>query len=61
SEEIAKWLEERQSQSFDVVYAEPGVEIAIHLDREIPIDYDPQGRRVFYANQTDPHHTARLD
>ncbi len=61
SEEIAQWLEERQSQSFDVVYAEPGVEIAIHLDREIPIDYDPQGRRVFYANKTDPHHTARLD
>ncbi len=61
SEEIAQWLEERQSQSFDVVYAEPGVKIAIHLDMEIPIDYDPQGRRVFYAKQTDPHRTAHLD
>ncbi|RLJ16708.1 TIGR03752 family integrating conjugative element protein [bacterium endosymbiont of Escarpia laminata] len=61
SAEIAQWLEARQSQSFDVVYAEPGVKIAIHLDREIPIDHDPQGRRVFYANQTDPHPTARLD
>ncbi len=61
SEEIAQWLEERQSQSFDVVYAEPGARIAIHIDQEIPIDYDPQARRVFYANQTDPHRTSRLD
>jgi integrating conjugative element protein (TIGR03752 family) len=61
SEEIASWLEERQSQSFDVVYAEPGANIAIHLDQEIPIDYDPQARRVFYANQTDPHRRSRLD
>jgi len=61
SEEIAQWLEERQSQSFDVVYAKPGVEIAIHLDMEIPIDYDPQARRVSYANQTNPYRTSHLD
>ena len=35
SEEVSKWLLERQSQSFDAVFVPAGIRIAIHVDREL--------------------------
>ncbi len=61
SEEIAKWLLERQSQSFDAVFVPAGTAVAIHVDRELAIDFEPQGRKLNHAHATasDRHH--RLD
>lgn len=61
SEEVAKWLLERQSQSFDAVFVPAGTALAIHVDRELAVDFDPQGRKLSHALQTahDRHH--RLD
>lgn len=61
SEEVAKWLLERQSQSFDAIFVPAGTRIAIHVDRELPIDLDPQGRKLDYAKIVDPYHRTRLD
>jgi len=61
SDEIAKWLLERQSQSFDAVFVPAGTRLAIHVDVELPIDLDPKGRKLDYAKSVDPHHRARLD
>ena len=36
SDEIAKWLLERQAQSFDAVFVPAGIPLAIHVDRELP-------------------------
>ena len=60
-EEIAKWLQERQSQSFDAVFVPAGTRIAIHVDRELPIDFDTTGRKLTHAKPVDPHLRARLD
>lgn len=46
--EISDYMKERAAQSFDVVYVDTGVELAIHIDRELPIDYDPKGRKTTY-------------
>jgi integrating conjugative element protein (TIGR03752 family) len=61
SEEVAKWLLERQSQSFDAVFVPAGTAVAIHVDRELAIDLEPQGRKLNHAlsSATDRHH--RLD
>ena len=61
SEEIAQWLLERQSQSFDAVFVPAGTSVAIHVDRELPIDFDSQGRKLNHAltPPSDRHH--RLD
>jgi len=61
SEEIAKWLLERQSQSFDAVFVPAGARIAIHVDRELPIDLNSTGRKLNYAQTFDPHLRTRLD
>lgn len=61
SEEVAKWLLERQSQSFDAVFVPAGTTVAIHVDRELAIDFDSHGRKLDHAlaTQSDRHH--RLD
>ncbi len=44
--EITAWLAERQAQNFDAVFVPAGGEVAIHVDRELSIDRDPNGRRL---------------
>lgn len=61
SEEVAKWLLERQSQSFDAVFVPAGTAVAIHVDRELAIDLDPQGRKLNHALATAPDRHHRLD
>ena len=56
SNEVAKWLLERQAQSFDAVFVAAGTKVAIHVDRELPIDLDPIGRKLTHATT---HQTSR--
>jgi hypothetical protein len=46
---MAKFIAERQAQQFDVIYVDTGAEVAVHIDREIPVDYEPTGRKLDYA------------
>ncbi|PCJ36291.1 MAG: TIGR03752 family integrating conjugative element protein [Cellvibrionales bacterium] len=50
SKEIARWLQERQAQSFDAVFVPAGIELAIHVDHELPIDFHAKGRKLHHAN-----------
>ena len=50
SEEVSKWLLERQSQSFDAVFVPAGTRIAIHVDHELPIDLDTTGRKLTHEH-----------
>jgi len=61
SDEVAKWLQERQSQSFDAVFVPAGTRIAIHVDHELPIDLEPTGRKLTHEPTNDPYLRARLD
>ncbi|MCP4968160.1 MAG: TIGR03752 family integrating conjugative element protein [bacterium] len=61
SEEVSKWLQERQSQSFDAVFVPAGTRIAIHIDRELPIDLDTTGRKLNHEPSIDPYLRTRLD
>jgi len=48
SDEVAQWLRERQAQSFDAVFVPAGVELAIHVDYELPIDFHSNGRKLHH-------------
>jgi len=61
SDEIAKWLLERQSQSFDAVFVPAGTPVAIHVDRELAIDFDPTGRKLNHALSSSIDRHRRLD
>lgn len=51
ADELADWIGERQAQSYDAVFVDTGAEIAIHVDRELPIDFEPNGRKLTYARK----------
>lgn len=50
AEEVARWLRARQAQEYDAVYVPPGARVAVHVDEELRIDYDPGGRLVRHEN-----------
>ena len=41
-------------EAFAAVYVAPGAQVAVHLDREITLDYAPAGRRVRHAHAASP-------
>lgn len=56
--ETADWFRERYGQMFDAIYVPPGHPVAIHLNKEIAIDYNKLGRKVkYHVSQSTP----RLD
>ncbi len=46
--EVAQWVKERYAQTFDAVYVPPGAKVAVHITRQLNIDYAEKGRRVKY-------------
>ena len=66
SEGINRWsriIAERAAQAFDAVVVGPGQELTVHINRSIPVDWQPQGRRVRHiaSIEADRHHTGGLD
>lgn len=59
--ELSQWLEERQSQTYDVIYVDTGAKVAIHIDVELPIDYETKGRKLTYANIIKTSYSNTLD
>ena len=61
AEEVARWLQARQAQEFDAVYVAPGARVAVHVDEELRIDYDPAGRLVRHEDAADAGGHRALD
>ncbi|MXY16913.1 MAG: TIGR03752 family integrating conjugative element protein [Acidobacteria bacterium] len=59
--EVARWLRERQAQEFDAVYVAPGARVAVHVDEELRIDYDPAGRLVRHEDAATAGRHRALD
>lgn len=54
--ELASWVKARYGQMFDAVYVPPGAQVAVHITRQIPIDYEEQGRKVRYEFDISQQH-----
>ncbi|MEX2257799.1 MAG: TIGR03752 family integrating conjugative element protein [Woeseia sp.] len=61
SNAIAQWLIERQAQSFDAVFVPAGAALALHVDQQIAIDIDPNGRRLSHETSEPRDRHQRLD
>ncbi|MCX8966328.1 TIGR03752 family integrating conjugative element protein [Erwinia psidii] len=46
--ETADWVRERYGMMFDAVYVPPGQTLAIHITRQLAIDFETRGRKVRY-------------
>lgn len=40
------WVKQRQQSAFDAIYAPTGTMVEVHLEKQIEIDYDTNGRKV---------------
>lgn len=50
--ETADWFRQRYGQTFDAIYVPPGREVAVHIDKQIKIDYDRVSRKVKYGQMS---------
>ncbi|CNL42345.1 TIGR03752 family integrating conjugative element protein [Yersinia aldovae] len=48
-QETAEWVKARYGQTFDAVYVPPGSKVAVHITRQLTIDYEEKGRKVKYG------------
>lgn len=58
-QEMSQWVNKLYGQAFAAVYVRPGAKVAVHLERPVNIDYDPEGRRINY--RTGGSNAADLD
>lgn len=53
SREITKWLAERQDGAFDAVWLEAGEPLVVHIEEELHIDYDLEGRKLVHRENVE--------
>ena len=58
---VSEWLQERQNDSFDAVFVRSGTKVAVHIETQLEIDYDPNGRKLAYEHQNRPGYSRQLD
>ncbi|CAI1826461.1 integrating conjugative element protein, PFL_4705 family [Serratia marcescens] len=46
--ETADWVRERYGMMFDAIYVPPGQKLAVHITRQLAIDFETKGRKVRY-------------
>lgn len=60
-ESVSEWLRARQQDSFDAVFVRSGSKVAVHIETQLEIDYDPNGRKLAYEHQNRPGYSHQLD
>lgn len=55
--DIRAWINKLYGEAFAAVYVPPAAQVALHLDHEIRLDYEPSGRSVRHEHS----HTALSD
>ncbi|KWV74954.1 TIGR03752 family integrating conjugative element protein [Pseudomonas lactis] len=48
--DVSSWVNKLYGQAFAAVYVQPGAKIAVHLDQQLTIDYELNGRKVNYRS-----------
>lgn len=51
-DDSVEWIDQRAQSSFDAVVTPPGETVVLHFEKIIEIDYDPEGRKIDYAQNT---------
>ncbi|WP_404299119.1 TIGR03752 family integrating conjugative element protein [Alicycliphilus denitrificans] len=51
TDELTRWLTERLKNSFDAVVTPAGVQLVVHLDREVQIDKPVNARKIVHRTQ----------
>jgi len=58
---VKEWLNARQQDSFDAIFVPSGTKVAVHIETQLEIDYDQNGRKLAYEHQNRPGYSHYLD
>jgi len=61
TQQVMDWYTAREKNSFDSVALISGQKVAINITQEIPINYDPNGRKISYENSSPNFSNTSLD
>ena len=50
--DMGEWVNRLYGEAFAAVYVPPGQNVAIHITKQLPIDYETEGRKVRYDTST---------
>lgn len=57
--DMADWVNKLYGQAFAAIYVQPGAKVAVHLEKPLAIDFDPEGRKV--DHRAGEAHALELD
>ncbi|REC93364.1 TIGR03752 family integrating conjugative element protein [Kushneria indalinina] len=46
--DMSEWVNKLYGEAFAAIYVPPGKNVAIHINKQLPIDYENEGRKVRY-------------
>ena len=61
TQQVMDWMTAREKNSFDAVYVPTGQKAVVNITKEIPINYDPKGRKIAYGNAASSFSNTSLD
>lgn len=61
ADELGQYLKERQAQTFDAIFVPSGAPVALHIEQQIEINFDKNGRKLNHGSFRDAKVSATLD
>jgi hypothetical protein len=61
TQQAMDWFTEREKNSFDAVYVPAGRKAVLNITKEIDINYNPKGRKLYYENKRTVLSNTSLD
>lgn len=58
-QDMSAWVNKLYGQAFAAVYVQPGAKVAVHLEKPLAIDFNPEGRKV--DHRAGESHALELD
>lgn len=61
TQQAMNWFTEREKNSFDAVYVPAGKKAVINITKQIDINYNPNGRKIYYEHAKNSRNNTSLD
>ena len=61
TQQVMTWYTQREKNSFDAVYVPAGKKAVINISKELDINYNPNGRKIYYEHTKNSGNNTSLD
>ena len=61
TQQVMNWYTQREKNSFDAVYVPAGKKAVINISKQVDINYNPNGRKIYYEHTKNANDNTSLD